>query len=507
MSNQEKSNDNIEKEGGLFSSIYLSDIWKGIRKFWWVCIILIAAFGGYRFYNSYVKFVPSYSCSATFTISTQKSTLTDGGISVYSFYYDANTAAQLSDTFPYILGSNLLHDAIKEDLKIEYIPVSLSASSVTNSNMFTMTAKGSDPQLTYDILMSAIKNYPDVARYVVGNIKFTMITEPKVPATPVNKLAYKDDTFMGAAVGFLLWAVLIVIYAVQRKTIRTRDDIKNTLNRTVIGTLPQVTFKKYKKAIDKSILLTNDRVGSGFLESLRVFRNTFVHALGKENKVVMVTSTAPGEGKTTVVVNLAISLADLGKKVLLVEADLRNPSVCDCLGIDEKELEYSVMKSNFKISFIDKYNVSLLNLIDDKDKPWKYIKRDDLKAVFDSVRDNYDYVLVDTPPCGLVSDTILIAQATDAALYVILQDTVRISRIRNGLDGLLSTDVNVLGCVLNGAMSGASGYGENYGYGYGYGYGYKRYGRYGYGYGKYGYGYGYGEDKKEKRQKRRSKDN
>ena len=114
-----------------------------------------------------------------------------------------------------------------------------------------------------------------------------------------------------------------------------------------------------------------------------------------------------------------------------------------------------------------------------------------IRKAFDSVREKYDYILVDTPPCGLISDALFIAQASDAALYVVLQDSVRVSKIRSGLDNLMSSNIRVIGGILNGALSGITGYGYNYGYGYGYGkygYGGYKYGTYGYGYGKYGYG-------------------
>jgi receptor protein-tyrosine kinase len=135
-----------------------------------------------------------------------------------------------------------------------------------------------------------------------------------------------------------------------------------------------------------------------------------------------------------------------------------------------------------------------------------YFSSANIGNMFAELRNSYDYILVDTPPCGLISDALFIAQHADAAIFVMYQDAVRISRIRNTMDSLMTTDIRILGAVLNGTAQGISGYGYGYGYGgYGYGYGYGKYGygKYGYGYGKYGYGYGYGENHKHKKHKHR----
>ena len=105
-------------------------------------------------------------------------------------------------------------------------------------------------------------------------------------------------------------------------------------------------------------------------------------------------------------------------------------------------------------------------------------------------------ILVDTPPCSVVSDAIFVAQASDGILHVILQDTARISKIKGSLDALMSTDSEILGCILNGAQTSVMGYGYYKAYNkYGYYKGYGKYAKYGK-YSKYGYsdgtGYGYG---------------
>lgn len=491
MNQTENMNKEPEKIDEIKIKIYLSDFFKGIKKFWWLCVALAVAVGGFKLTVGYLNFTPSYTTSAICTVSTQNSSATIGGISFYSFYYDSSTASQIAKTFPHILNSNILQEAICEDLGIPALTATLSVSCVSDSNMITITSTGSDPKKAYDILLSAIKNFPDAAKYVVGNIRMTVISDAYIPAEPSNSNSFVKVAVKWAMIGFALGLAWIVFYVFQRSTVRTKKDVKSELNIEAIGTVPQVSFKKHSKQVNQSVLLTNPKIGSGFLESVRVMRNTFINSLEPQEKVVMVTSTAPGEGKTTVITNLALSLADCGKNVLLVDADIRNPSVAPLLGIDPDQLEISVETELYSISRLEEYKISYMFFKDSDEVKSKRMNAEHIRKAFDSVREKYDYILVDTPPCGLISDALFIAQASDAALYVVLQDSVRVSKIRSGLDNLMSSNIRVIGGILNGALSGITGYGYNYGYGYGYGkygYGGYKYGKYGYGYGKYGYG-------------------
>lgn len=480
MSEKENNINTSSETADSIKLVEFSDIWKGILKYWWVILLTCALVSGGMFFKSYSRFNPKYEVSATFTVNTQIMSLTGEGIPSFSSVYDNATAQNLEKTFPYILSSNILSDAICSDLDIPYVPASLSASVIPSTNMFTLTAKGSDPQKTYDVLVSAMKNYPSVAKYLVGNVRLTVITDPVVPTEPVNKFTYMV-ILKGLIIGLALSAAWILFYALMRKTVKTKSDVQNKLKLEVIGAIPEVTFKKYKSMeIDRSILITNERIGKGFLESVRVFRNQFTHMTNENEKVVMITSTAPGEGKTTVAVNLALSLSDIGKKVLIIDADLRNPSVESVLGLSG-DLNFDKVEDTFSIVKLEKYGISYLKFIEREHSYWKLINADYLKGIFDTLRDDYDYIIVDTPPCGLVYDSSLIAQVCDTVIYVVLQDAVRLKKILSGIDNLNhNSEKKILGAVINGAQSGLSGYGDDYGYS---NYGHiKTYSRYGYGY-------------------------
>ncbi|MBQ0097311.1 MAG: AAA family ATPase [Oscillospiraceae bacterium] len=436
---------------------YFSDLVRGFVKFWWLvlALVLIGAIG--LSLKSIITYQPKYKVSATFTINSTDTyselTSTD----------DKNFAKELSNTFPYILKTNILQNKICGDLGVTELPAVLSASSVNNTNMFTLSAKGYDPQATYDVLISAINNFPEIAIYTIGNIKLTMITEPEFPTKPTNEGEYKSKIFKGGFLGLIIGIIWIFAYMIFRETIRTPDDVKNNLGGEVIGTLPLVTFKKYSNTANTSLLINNPRIGANFLESMRLLKNTILHSVGKDKKVIMVTSTAPGEGKTTTCINIAISLAESSNRVLVIDGDIRNSGIRNLLKLDAQ-----TGSNSYVINRLDGINISVLSFSREKSL-YSMLSVENMKSIINSVRNDYDIILIDTPPCGLVSDAMVMAQVSDTALFVIMQDGVRTSKIKNAVSTLLSNGVDLLGYILNGTISGKFGNYGSYNYEYSYG--------------------------------------
>ena len=482
-------NNEKQKSEGLIE-IYASDIWRGFLKLWWICILITIICSLAMIAFSFISFKPVYKVSATFTVQTQDISASGTGITSYSYYYNRSTAEQLSNTFPYILESNLLQSAVCEDLGIESLPASITATSVEGTNMFTMQAVGRDPQSTYNVLISAMENYPSVAEYVIGSSKLVMISEPVIPDTPSNSRGTVRNAVLGFLIGIILSCGIIAFYAIARDTIRTKKDIQEKINQNCIGILPKVTFKKYNKEVDRSILIDNPLTGDSFMETVRQLRNSIIGELDKAAKAILFTSASPEEGKTTVSTNLAIALAKMEKRVILIDADIRNPSVEKSI-IKYEKYNKSGLDSYSQIKNVPDLGINIMTFTVTEDNMWKVINTEYLEKIIEDLKQKYDYVIIDAPPCALVSDPITIAGVVDTTILVIKQDTVRTTRIKYAIDSLQSVNANILGCVLNSAASGIMGYGYYYG---GYGYAYNRYGYKKYGYG-YGYKYGYGKNR------------
>lgn len=489
MNNNEINNDNANSTVEL--KVLLSDIWRGAIKFGWIAVALAVVLGGFQFYRSYVRYVPEYTVSATFTVQTENKVISgENGVSAYSFYYNKNTADQLANVFPYVVSNSILKAKVCEDLGVTSMPASITANCISDTNMVTLTAKGGDSQLTYDTLLSVIENYSSVADYIIGRTKLVIISEPVVPETPSNQMAWRSSVLRAALIGIAIGAGWIMVYAILRKTIRTKEDIRNILNQSCIGVLPQVVFKKYRRQINTDVVLTNPLIGNDFLESLRLLRSAVRKCLKDGEKVVMITSTAPDEGKSVVTVNLASIFAKNSNKVLVIDCDLRDSGLEQ---LTEKEQTKKKIREEelYEIYHMESLNVDFLSFRNSEKNLQSVIRTSSLKQIFNGLKEDYDLIFVDTPPCGIISDASIIAGAADAIIYVIRQDAVMQTAIRTGISTMLETETNLLGCILNGATGGIGGYGNYYKYG-----GYNKYYRYGYSR-KYGYSYGYGGRKKK----------
>ncbi|MCI6019055.1 MAG: CpsD/CapB family tyrosine-protein kinase, partial [Clostridiales bacterium] len=229
---------------------------------------------------------------------------------------------------------------------------------------------------------------------------------------------------------------------------------------------------------------------------------------------LMVTSAVAGEGKSTTAVNLALSMAKKGVKVILVDGDLRHPSVAPILGIESEFGIADILRGDVKTTEVLKAAGEDGLLVIPGTKPVKnpteLISSENMQRLIYQLKKAADYVIIDTPPCTVMSDASVFARMTQGIVMVVRQDFARIEKVVSGFEILVETGTPLIGYILDGTAVGITGYGHGYGYGYGkYGYGKYGYGKYGYGkygYGKYGYGYGADQEKREKKQETEKKD-
>jgi len=483
----EDMRDRRERREELDIFVLLEDIWRGFKKFWWILPILALTGAAILCRIAKSSYYPTYTAYASFTVNRKDSQ------GYAQNYYNKTTAEQLSTNFPYILTSGALSQVVQEDLGLETMPVTITAEAVEQTALFNIRVTGGDPQLCYEVLMSVVRNYPSVAEYIIGGTELTLVDESGVPGEPDYEPDYRRDAAKGGLAGMAAGCALLFLYALGRDTVRREEDLKKRISLSCLGFVPYIRQKKRRKKAEKGMLVNRSGDSQYVGEVFRGIRTKLVKEMEeKEAKTLVVTSAVKGEGKTTMAVNLALILAMKGYEVLLVDGDLRNPSVNRTLQIEGSGkgiLEILQGKTDLSRAAVQ-YGDTTLRVLgggSPQKDPLALLGSEDMRKLLDEAGERADYVILDTPPCGVTADAAILSRMADGALMVVRQDYVRTDKILYGIDSIADTGISLLGYILNGVKAGITGYGYGYSYGYGYRYGYRR---------RYGYGYGYGSRKK-----------
>ena len=313
-----------------------------------------------------------------------------------------------------------------------------------------------------------------------------IIDEPAAEGGPVSPKP-KTIYMIALVVGLGLPIGIIFLIGLTKFKIEGRGDVEKLTRLPIVGDVPLTDEKAGSIAVfeNQNTLMS---------ETFRHIRTNLQFMLENDQKVILVTSTVSGEGKSFISSNLAISLSLLGKRVVIVGLDIRKPGLNKIFNIPRKEQGITQYLSNPEKNLMDfvqpsdvSKNLYILPGGTVPPNPTELLARDGLDKAIETLKKNFDYVILDTAPAGMVTDTLLVGRVADLSVYVCRADYSRKAEFT--LINELAADNKLpnICTVINGLDLQKKKYGYYYGYG--------KYGKY-YGYGKrYGYGYGYGERK------------
>lgn len=341
------------------------------------------------------------------------------------------------------------------------------------------------------------------------------ILQELIPSMPGAYYGPFSSTYTaaGALAGILLMSGLALLMDMADRSYRSPDEIVSDLGKPVLGHIPAMDLPNIKKVVDTvdPSLITIHHSRGRIAEAFRSVRTgLFFSSRGSELKVVQITSPVPGDGKSTLSSNLAVAMAQSGRRVLLIDADFRRPRLQKLFGFDADVGVAQLVAGQCELDDAT-YTTCVANLSimpggKRPNNPAELLSSSRFAELIEIVREKYDIVIIDTPPLLAVSDPSVVASVVDGVVICMrLRRNVKPLATR-AFRVLESVDAQVLGVVVNGVSTEAAygGYGYNYSYNdyrysyrSSYGYGYGKYGKYGYGkYGKYtSYSTGYIEDR------------
>jgi len=445
---------------------------------WW-CILLgaiAAAMIAYVVVN--VQYVPEYTTMTTFVVGSK------GSNNTYSNLSSANTMAQ---TFEKILKSSVMEKTICDKLKVDEIDADISTEVLEGTNMLVLSVTADTPKESIDIIRTIMDHYTEVSLYTVGNAVMDVLEEPKIPYAAENPLNVRESVKKGFLGGAAVCIILFGLLSYMRNSVKQEKEIERKLDARSLGAISyEYKYKTIRQLIShkKSAILVDNPIASfPFVESYKKLAAKVEYQMAKdERKILVITSVSENEGKSTVAANLAISLSEQGKRVILIDGDIRRPSQFLIFGLEleEKNELGEFLKGSGVLTDVlvkgERQHLFFLGGRNCYSSSTEMLQTDKLPRLMKACRKYSDYVIIDTPPAGLLGDAQVFAQSADAVLMVVRQNYMLAEDINDIMDDFRDNHAKILGVVLNGvqtfsnvADSSVGGYYGKYG----------KYGRYG----------------------------
>ncbi len=453
-----------EEDNGLE---FLFKFMRQLISKWWVIVGFVVVFAITGFAIAKITYTETYKSSLIFNVSNKDRDIA-GSAATYITASDAQASATIANSFKnLILNGNDFVEKVQNNIEATTgkeiskgkLKGMIGVDVVTDTTLINITVTSSDKELAYMVALAIQSVYPEITQEAFPTATFTVADK----ATEAN-LAVDNSTLIYTAIGLILGAALAVVIIlitdkIQNKLLST-DDIKNNFNVDILATVSDI---KSKNKSDRTRLLITDRnVGLPFIETFKLIRTKIENAKHKKGySVFALTSSTESEGKTTCSTNIALSLAKSGKSVLLIDADLRKPAVCKTLGIsleDEKGI-YDIVNGNKSfeesVKYIERYNLYLLVCSAAVADPSETLASSGMARIVETAKANFDYVIIDCPPAGVVADAAIVANYTDTMIFIAAEERVALRQIEYALSDIMTTKADILGCIYNRAGAGS----------------------------------------------------
>lgn len=341
-----------------------------------------------------------------------------------------------------------------------------------NTQLIDVRITGPSPEECLAFAQEIADIAPGYVEGIVEGTSMKIVSAPVAAGTPVSPNIWKN-TVLGLLAGFVSAVALIFLYSLFDTKIGDIRELEDACGIASVGTVPQIRTEKREKGgrrakeegggqmYDTSVL--DDGTSWETKEAYRSLRTNVSFMInGKDRKVIGVTSAMPEEGKTTNAVNHAVSFAQIGKKVLLIDADMRRPSVTSKLGIKngyglsnylagQKSLNECIKENK-------RYGIDIMPSGAVPPDPTWLLQSERFGELIGAVKEAYDYVIIDLPPVTTVADAYIIAEHIDGYLLVVRSGKTDRRAVEDMLEQLRMADADIIGFINNDVRRRGSGY-------------------------------------------------
>ena len=417
---------------------------------------------------------PQYKTNVGFFVSTASGS-TEGTSS--SAYTGGLFSQQRVKSYASIVAGPLMADQVAADLgglPRAAVNGHITAAAVPDTVLLQVTVTDASPQGALNIAQSVARLFPQLANTLespgvggTSNVKVSVIQQPQLAESafspqPVRNLG------LALVLGLLLGVGVAVLRETLDNTIKDPDDIREVSGASTLGV---ITFDPNA---NKRPLIVQDDPQSPRAEAFRQLRtNLQFIEVDVPVRSLTITSSMPKEGKSTTACNLALTLAQAGFRIVLVEADLRRPRIADYLGLEGAVGLTSVLIGRVSLAdALQPFGDGTLQVLASgplPPNPSEMLASQGMQELIDRLEVDFDMVIIDAPPLLPVTDGAVLATMTSGALLGVRYGSTRREQLRRATEALTAVDAKILGAVLNmvprRGPDGIAGYGYAYGYG------------------------------------------
>ena len=453
----------------------------------WIVILAAVAGAVISFLCTFYLVTPLYESSAMFYVNNKSFSV--GGASVSLESGDISAAKSLVDSYIVILTTReSLNDVI------DYAEVSrsygelkemITAAAVNSTEIFEVVVTSPDPEEAERIADAIAHILPKRISSIIEGSSAKVVDHAVIPSKPSSP-SYTANTLVGFLLGFVVAVCAIVLRAIFDVTIRTEEDIVSSCQLPVLAAVPDMESpakggyyyygygnrKHEKPALGKQTVLIGSGISFTASEAYKLLRTKLQFSFADDNtsRVIGVTSALTGEGKSISSINLAYSLSQLDKRVLLIDCDMRRPSLSTKLpiaklpGLSNYLAGQSHMDELFQPCGISGEDdaFSVIAAGRNPPNPVELLSSARMEKMLARLRANYDYIILDLPPVGEVSDALAVAKLTDGMLLVVRQNYCTRVALSSTVRQFAFVDSRLLGIVSNCAAENNGTYSKKY---------------------------------------------
>ncbi len=458
-------------------------MWSDLIRFLWIIISLSLSSAFIAYIIKDITYKPVYRIETTYYVTSR-------GIN-NDLLTNMSTAQNMATRYAQIFTSTTIKRKAAETIGVSEDDFIISSEVITDTNLVVIRITADTPELVFKITKCVRELYPELSQYLVTDAIINELTPLKATKKPTYEIDLRITMIKAFILAFGILLILVLTYSCLRDTIRSGKDIEKKLDTRFLG---EICFERKKRKIrngnqgKEALLINKQTVSFRYAEAVGKTCRKIINYMNRDHaKTILITSCFENEGKTTIIANIALAMADQGKRVMLIDFDLKRPSLYMVFGVEKDSIPGlgELLKRRkvsdwtpFKIPDTNIYGIFNYN---EYQNSTELLSGNCITDIIEELKEAFDYILIDTPPVNACADAETIAAIVDEYIIVVKEHLATAKQVNDVLDVFYNCPGYVIGCVLNATHNnnkhavGGRAYSQKYGYYYNYDYYNKHY--------------------------------